>query len=142
MPEEYRDCNGLTIADVRKRLPRAADFPPAAAQLNRQVRREYANEWDRCQICGTRGDYHQGTLDPHHIIGGFTRAKSDERTNIIMLCNDLTVWGGRRCHEVMQGGGDEMLRRVLYAKWKTNPEDTDWMRLTLLRGTFLPEIEA
>jgi len=81
---------------------------------------------DHCQACGSTTH-----LEVHHIIGG-TKGRSDELTNLIMLC--------RHCHQSAHGayGGQLTLAQVLWHQWCNNRETLSWLRLMLLRRQFLP----
>jgi len=67
-------------------------------------------------------------LELHHVIGG-TKGRSDERTNLIMLCRD--------CHEQVATAG---LGAILGMKWSIDRQGTDWVRLAVLRRSFLPDL--
>ncbi len=129
----YLDCNGIPFTEYRKHLPKlASDFPRPKRVKDAELLRYYHGEHDRCQVCG-RMPYWGVQLECHHITGG-SKGRSDERTNIIMLCNG---WQG--CHNRVQSSV-ALFGDVLWWKWKSTPEEVDWVRLALLHGSFLPDL--
>ena len=81
---------------------------------------------DRCQMCGD-----QRRLDVHHIIGG-TKGRSDELTNLILIC--------RSCHQSIHSG-HLTLSHVLWHQWAHNRDHLVWTRLACLRRQRLPTPE-
>lgn len=123
------DGQGIEFAGYRDLLPaRAADFPPRQIVRDKSILTDYRWAHDHCQLCGRNFRRGHMRAELHHIIGGGGR--SDEPCNLIMLCN-----GYHGCHGKVHGN----LSGILYAKWKTDCENTDWVRLAILYGAFLPE---
>jgi hypothetical protein len=134
MIERYRDGNGLAFADARKLLPkRASDFPKVGIVKDMAVLEAIGNAWPWCMICGRQPpDVWQ--LHRHHIMHGSGR--SDELTNLIICCSDGPDQG---CHSEAHGG---VLRLgvILWAKWRLDRKNVDWLRLAILYGRFLPDL--
>lgn len=124
------DGNGIRFADCRDCLPTLArDFPLPQRKTDLRVRRDYRERFTCCQLCGRdfplRGEWRH----VHHIVGGWT-GRSDEPANFLCV--------HARCHEKIHAG-TVSLAEVLWAKWETDQENTDWHRLSLLKGEVLPE---
>lgn len=130
----YEDRHGIAFAAYRHHLP----GPVSAWEQVRRVRDPYViaaihYQWQRCQVCGA--DRHERVkLEAHHIIGG-TKGRSDERTNLIMLC----AGGAKTCHERVNTA-ELPLATILWALWRTNRLAVDWVRLALLRRRHLPDL--
>lgn len=134
--ETYVDCTGLSFAEALVSLPKSVhDWPQPERVKDRILLDTMYMEAHRCAACGYIArpwPTALGLLQLHHIVGG-TQGRSDERTNLIPLC--------RRCH--VNANTDALpLARILYHKWRTDPEHTDWRRLAILKRQFLPEPEA
>lgn len=145
MSEKYLDCNGIPFADYRRELPiQVFHFPKANIIKSPELLQELHNEWDCCQVCGRRAGlwtkWDAGpqenwvSLHLHHVIGAAGR--SDERCNLLALCSEGPDQG---CHAEAHGG-KLPLGKILYHKWKADPDGIDWIRLAVLRGSFLPEL--
>jgi len=129
MKNDLIDGNSVAFADYRDHLPaRAADFPPREIVRRLSALKSYGWQHDLCQWCGRDLSEYGVKAELHHIIGGGGR--SDEPCNLIMLCN-----GYHGCHGKVHGN----LSGIMYAKWKTDRSNTDWVRLAILYGAFLPE---
>lgn len=126
---QYADKNGVLVDDLPRILPRPSDthlWPPANIVRDLEIVIAYRGEHQHCQLCGAAFQW-DVRKELHHIIGGAGR--SDERCNLIVLCN-----GYHGCHGEVHGN----LPLILWAKWLTNKEDTDWVRLAVLARKFLP----
>jgi len=128
--DDLIDGLGVRFRDYRSLLPEcAADFPRARIVRCPRTVESYRYNWLRCQVCGLSLPLTRDG-EVHHIIGGAGR--SDEEANL------LRVGGAFEC-----GCHDEswsvMLPAALWAKQRTDQENTDWVRLAVLLGHFLPE---
>jgi hypothetical protein len=123
----FVDGKGVSYHQYRRHLPaRARDFPDPERVDDPERTMRYREQMGRCQITGDRA----GPIDVHHIIGG-TKGRSDEWTNLILLRRD---W-----HE--KANTNELsLGVILWLKWSTDREHTDWVRLAILRRAFLPTL--
>lgn len=129
--EQYIDAQGVPFEEHRALLSRP--FPRAVRVTDRRVRATYRAEWDRCQVCLTQENMLRSLglpLETHHIMAG-TVGRSDERTNLIVVC--------RSCHEI-EKTVQLPLGAILWCKWRTSPADVDWVRLAVLRCRFLPDL--
>ncbi len=134
MSEKFLDANGISFADYRHFLPlRTFHFPKMHCVKNAELLRELHELWDCCQVCGRKADS-TTRLELHHIVGAAGR--SDERTNLIMLCSEGPDQG---CHAEAHGG-KLSLGNILWAKWYADRSNVDWVRLAVLRGSFLPDL--
>jgi len=77
-----------------------------------------------CWLCGALR-----VLEAHHIVPG-----SDELTNIVMLCGHGY---SDSCHRAVQDN-PSALPAVLRAKVSHDKINTNWLRLTILRGSLWP----
>lgn len=131
----YVDCTGLSFAEAMASLPKSVhDWPPPERVKDRVLLQRMHEESQRCGVCGYKPVVWSwlAPVELHHIVGG-TQGRSDERTNLIPLC--------RRCHD--NANTDALpFARILYHKWRTDPEHTDWRRLAILKRQFLPEPEG
>ena len=129
------DALGVPFAGYHKLLPkRAADFPLPHRVKDRQVLREYRLRSDACQVCGATRQLWGGEpvwLELHHIIGG-TQGRSDEPTNLLLLC--------RQCHLQVKTSALPQ-SRILYRKWATDQAHIWWVRLAILARKHLPTPE-
>ena len=127
------DGQGVSFDEYRDHLPKSShDFPRAGIVRDKRLFAPmsawYHETFPFCFLCGRPHGY--GTnLQCHHLIGG--PARSHEKCNLVIL--------DRRCHEESHGGG---LARILWWKWKIDRENTDWGRLAVIRGRFLPDMIA
>lgn len=146
MAKKYADKNSIAFADYRAFLPlKIFHWPKMRIVKSPKLLAELHEEWDHCQACGRKFGPHYNASGPgwramqiHHIIGAAGR--SDERTNLIGLC--ICGAGSEAgCHAEAHGG-NLPLGRVLYLKWKSDPAGVDWIRLAILRGSFLPDLVA
>lgn len=136
MTDDHTDGQGRSFVGYRDTLPAlASDFPhdkPTRDHVGLVAFRGL-HIAGFCWACG-RGYYHVNKLDLHHIVGGAGR--SDERTNFSMLCGGFTP---DACHA--KANTDELpMGFILYRKWQLDPDGTDWRRLAILRGSFLPDL--
>lgn len=105
--------------------PRPADWPPARRARNAEAVAWYGWLFPRCQSCQAKE-----SLDVHHLVGGM-KGRSDERTNLLVLC--------RSCHERYGPHGAKNMARLLAAKAKADPDGLCLLRLTLLNRSHLPD---
>lgn len=135
MSKKYRDCNNIPFSQYREHLPlKLFYWPRMNCVKSPALLRELHEEWDFCHNCSRKaapGVY----LHLHHIFGGMA-GRSDERCNLICLHSTGPDQG---CHAEAHGGSLP-LGRVLYLKWLHDPTGVDWVRLAVLRGSFLPEL--
>ena len=89
-----------------------------------KLRRVWASEHNRCQLCGDGGSFPRW-LETHHLSGAAGR--SDERCNFARLCN-----GDGGCHGLYHAG---LIRfeTVMAAKLLCDPEEFDLCRVLRLR---------
>lgn len=134
MMQTFVDGRGVAFVDYRSKLPaRVRDWPFPDRPRCDEWLQTFVLRQDRCQVCGRRGGTHG--LHIHHIMAG-TVGRSDEQTNLIRLCSDGPDQG---CHAESHGG-NLPLGLILWAKWRTDAAETDWVALALLHGRFLPEL--
>lgn len=132
MSEDFKDGNGVAFADYRDMLPnRASDFLKAHVVKNKRLLGVLHQEWKCCIVCGSRR-----SLNLHHIAHGAC-GRSDERTNLAMLCSHGPDKG---CHSDVHGG-TVSLGRLLYYRWCAERESVDWVRLAILFRHFLPDLD-
>lgn len=120
------DGTGKKFADVRAIVGPRADWPPLPEEWKfhgKTILREFAAEFDFCFLCGVKGDWRG--LQTHHIIGGARRI--DARWNFCRVC--------ATCHGEVAG----RLANVLFAKWSCDLKGTNWCKLTVARGSWLPD---
>jgi len=119
----------------------------AGMKKNRAVLRDWAEEHDRCHVCGITYDQ---TFDPqyelwpqglqvHHIIHG-TAGRSDEPCNLLRVC--------KRCHDRIHEGRQRIgrgpwrcslsLANVLWYKRKATPKEYSPKRLSQLWHRAVP----
>lgn len=136
----YVDGNGIAAVDHRLLLPaRASDFPKRRVVKDPSILAAVAIDWDRCMVCGwsPRSQWRPGwRLHTHHIAHG-SCGRSDERTNLARLCSAGPDQG---CHAESHGG-DISIGHLLWCRWKAEPSTVDWVRLAILFGHFLPDLE-
>lgn len=130
--EEFRDSTGLAFSDVRAYMERhygsrVSDWPSAKAVIDDSVER-LMHEWfpRQCWVCGNG----LAGVQAHHLVGG-SRGRSDEFTNIVLLC--------RPCHEQAHGG-KLAFGRLIYLKWLNDPQHLNYGRLSLLKRAYLPDL--
>ena len=136
----YPDKNGVEFESVRGMLGPVRDWPrrgplvkdPAVTVEWKRARQQ------RCWFCDATIGGGMSHLAAHHIVGG--QGRSDEETNYVLAC-DVVYKAGLSCHAAIHASVI-LLGRVLYEKWERDRETVDWIRLCLLRGSFLPELEA
>ena len=132
---ELVDSCGIAFCDYHKHLPKLArDFPLPHRVKDRKVLGEYRLRFDACQVCGATRRMWGGEpvwLEIHHIIGG-TQGRSDEPTNLILLC--------KREHVQVKTTALPQ-SRILYCKWLTDRENVSWVRLAILARKHLPTPE-
>lgn len=132
----YVDGRGLGFREADRILRhvcgRAAEFPQVKRQANYDNCHAYRGWFDHCQACGADLSAFIGDGQLHHIFGGM-KGRADEVCNLLYLCRD--------CHMVYQSS-IHLLPTVLWIKWRTDQRHTDWCRLALIRGCFLPEPRA
>jgi len=131
----FIDNNGRSFFTYRDGLPgRASNFPQQPPIRDRDAMQEF-RQLDIAQFCWGCGRHvSEVKLDLHHIMGGSER--SDERTNFSMLCGGFTL---NACHPQANTDGVPM-GLVLARKWAIDPLGTDWRRLAIIRGRFLPDL--
>lgn len=129
--KHYPDCHGIDIDEVRLWLPgRVADWPKVVRVDDRQVCKHMHQWFPVCWNCG-RVD----VVEAHHIFAGRS-GRSDEYTNIAMLCGSNLWRGIEGCHA--KANTDELpTSRILWLKWKFDRQHTSWVRLCVLAGRFV-----
>lgn len=135
----FEDCHGLAFAQVRAQLPpRASEWPgregvkdPALLRFLHQEMWRCSNPWCSNPFWPEIGSPWR-LLELHHIVGG-RGSRSDERTNTLPLCK----W----CHQGPAAIVDNF-GFVLLLKWLQAGEELDWLRLSVLHGRFLPDLQT
>ncbi len=121
--ERFQDGHGVYFDEVPLLLPgKVSDWHKVRIVDDAHVLNWFRD--DACLLCGICN----GALDPHHLIGG-SRGRSDELCNVVGLC--------RNCHGTIQSDPAQT-PLILRRQWKCYREWTDWVRLTLLRGSHWP----
>lgn len=123
----FRDSHLIPFSEYRKYLPaRAADFPPPNRIKDPDLLSAIHASFPICMACRAA----RCKIEVHHIIGG-TKGRSDERTNLITLCHD--------CHDQVNTAAMP-LGFILWLKWCSDGGSIDWVRLAILRRSFLPDL--
>jgi len=93
---------------------------------NSPVLREFAEQFDRCWLCGTRAiNTWPPRLAIHHLVRGVDREKAKhERCVLIRTC--------QRCHEARLDGMEIALQLAI--KKHNDPEHFDRVRVNRLRN--------
>ena len=139
----FVDGRGVAFAEYRDLLPASVhDFPKIQVVKHRRLLKELHAEWQECAVCRwTAGSWNAAacmeSLQIHHIAHG-ALGRSDERTNLLALCSRGPDAG---CHAEAHGGRLS-LGRLLFCKWATDRHGVSWVRLSVLLGRFLPELET
>jgi 5-methylcytosine-specific restriction endonuclease McrA len=132
LTERYADSKGIPFDEYRVWLPeRVSEWPQVRRVDDYEVCKRMHDQWQMCWNC-CRIDFItiRGVVQAHHIAAG-TKGRSDELTNIAMLCGD--------CHA--NANTDALpLGRILFLKWKHDRQYTDWVRLALLARRHLPDL--
>ena len=126
---DFLDRDGIAFADYRKHLPASShDFGKIKTIKDSEVLAWFHRTFHVCFACGRKR--REIKLEAHHIFGG-SKGRSDEATNLAMLCFP--------CHENVN---TRLLPigMVLWRKWVHDRENTSWPRLALLRRSFLPSL--
>lgn len=106
----------VLMSDWKQRLGR---WPDAHAVKSPRVMAAFHDEFHHCWFCQTRH------TEAHHFAHGARR--SDERTNLIMVCSDF----GGGCHRLIESGKISQAD-VLTMKWKLDRDQLSWLRLLWL----------
>jgi hypothetical protein len=123
--DNYRDCHGVDFDDVRYILGEdRSKWPKVVRVIDPDVCRIMHELHSEC--------WKSGVPNPqaHHEFAG-SAGKSDEFCAIFMLSNYWHSW----VHSERFPLGEQ-----LYLKWLHDRCHVDWVRMTLLRGSFLPEL--
>ena len=138
--ERFLDEKLVSFDEYRQQLPkRSSDFPKRRIVKDRELLATLHAEWARrgCMACGVKPRFGSDVmLQLHHIAHGGC-GRSDERTNLVMLCSRGPDAG---CHSDVHGGTIS-LGRLLRLRWQAEPNTVDWVRLAILFGYFLPDLE-
>jgi len=135
--ERYTDGRGLDFGKCRELLPtRASDFPKRHIVKDREALAAFHLAWNHCMVCGRTRPV-VWTLEAHHMIGG-ANGRSDEATVLLMLCGPSV--NSDTCH-ARAHGGDLELGQLLWVKWARDRAAVDWVRLSILYGRFLPDLQ-
>ncbi len=127
----YTDSKGIGFNHYREHLPkRASDFPRRRAIRDRDVMTAFHQQWHCCFVTGVKRGGFGVKLEAHHLFEG-TAGRSDELCNLIML--------DRQVHEQVKTT-TVPLGLLLWCKWHHDRPNTDWVRMTVLRGSFLPDL--
>ena len=123
------DAHGVDLSQVREFITAPTRlWPKIVVVKNPDVLSSFRSDlWlpFECWLCEQ-----QPYSDVHHIFGG-TKGRSDEFCNLFRIC--------RECHEKAQSSRS-LLPLVLAKKAKCDRMHTDWIRMTYLHRSFLPEI--
>ena len=124
--DNYRDCHGVDFDDVRYILGEDRNkWPKVVRVIDPAVCKLIHQLWLYCWNCRDNG------IEAHHEFAG-SAGKTDELCAMFALCSE--------CHGNVHTP-KLPLGRMLFLKWKFDRMHTDWVRATLLRGSFLPELE-
>ncbi len=127
----YVDGKGIGFNHYREYLPeRAADFPRPKRIRCKDTMSRFHQHWDFCFVSGVKRGAFDVKLESHHLFAG-TAGRSDEPCNLIML--------DRKVHEQVKTEAVP-LRLLLWCKWMHDKAGTDWVRMSVLRGSFLPDL--
>lgn len=127
----YTDGKGIAFNHYREHLPtRAADFPRRRAIRDRDVMSSFHQAWDFCFVTGVKRGAFGVKLEAHHLFSG-TAGRSDETCNLIMLDHKI--------HEQVKTA-KVPLGLLLWCKWRLDRDNMDWIRMAVLRGSFLPDL--
>lgn len=128
--ERYADCHGVRFDEYRDWLPeRVSDWKQIVRVDDPVVCARMHGSWANCWECGGFRGW-EYIIEAHHIVGG-TKGRADEFCNIAMLC--------RECHSNANTAKLPM-GRILFIKWKWDRQHVDWVRLALLKRSFLPDL--
>lgn len=141
MTATYPDSTGLRFDQLREKLGPRENWPLAEpVRLNGKrywdLISQLHERWLRCAVCCAAtniGPYDFRAIEIHHIFPG--ARKSDEVCCLMPLC---VRWGRDGCHDKVSSIG---LPRLLYARYVLEPETVDWWRMSIVRGSFLPDLE-
>jgi hypothetical protein len=123
----HQDGWAMGFDEVRLWLPSRVSDWPIVHRLDFPHSREFYRIAGECWWCGKFRH-----CEAHHITGG-TKGRCDTFTNLFRVC--------RPCHEEVQSNVD-LLGRVLFLKWENDRINTNWLRLNLLAGYWLPDLIA
>lgn len=134
--ERYLDCHGVAFDEVRLILGEdRSQWPkPIVRVLDDSIERTMHEWFNECWNCGSPSGWNC-SVQTHHSTGG-TKGRSDEFTNICMLCEQFGVEG---CHK-KANTAELPFGRILFLMWKHNKRMVSWSRLTILHGRFLPDL--
>lgn len=126
----YRDSQGIELSDVWRFLHGRPSDWPTVVRVHDETICKLMHEWfNECWNCGRMN------VQCHHIIGG-TKGRSDELTNIAMLCGPNLITGDEGCHA--KANTNELpMGRILLLKCRWDWQHTNWVRLCLLARQFL-----
>lgn len=132
LTERYADSKGVPFDEYRFHLPdRVSEWPKVVRVDDDSVEQKMHGWYSKCWNCGAWRVFEwQDDMQTHHVVGG-TRGRSDEYTNIAVLC--------ARCHGNANTAALPM-GHILYIKWKHDRQHTDWVRLALLHRQHLPDL--
>lgn len=123
--ERFEDCNGIAFDEVRLILPAERRlWPVARLVVDPDVCRLMHERFGRCWECGAY------PVQVHHMIEG-AHGRSDELANACVLCADCH---GQNKRTIIPLGRQQFL------KWDFDRVNTDWVRLTIVRGRWLDEL--
>ncbi len=136
MTEKYRDRHGIAFDDYRNHLPdKASDFPriPRVKKDVDGLQGIFHSEFrgTTCWWCGIADHrvVYPIKMELHHLFAGSV-GKSHERELFTYLCH--------YCHENHVAKDD--LGRLLFLKWKHDPEWVDWKLMAIRYHQFLPDL--
>jgi len=130
------DGLGVPFSQVRKMIGPRKDWGPShRVELDGLYRHmlfgEFHIDHEFCWLCGVRPNgFDWDTIkEAHHFTGP---NRSDEVKCLAMTC--------RKCHR--ERAGTKWFARWLWAKWKHDHANCSWIRITVVRGSWLPTPEA
>ena len=126
--KRYPDSANIYLDEVPALLGPVRDWPQVRRVESPAVFARFHSEHGYCMACGIS---YGVTLEAHDLASG--SRKSAELTNLLMLC--------QACHREIQSS-KELLPFALFCKWKHDRPNLNWIRLTLLLGRFVGELQT
>lgn len=135
MKQSFKDRRGLAFKDAQYMLPADKEYwpklPPRIKKDKTGAQAAFHKEYagTPCWMCGAIPFGKMGQHQLHHLAAG-SRGRSHERELFTYLC--------KNCHDNCVS--PIYLGRLLYLKWKFDPEWVDYEWLTIRFGHILPDL--
>ncbi len=126
--ERYEDSRGVAFDDVESILGKDSEFWPKIGRPIRDPRvcSQFHALHDRCWMTG------EAYPQAHHLGAGFTRGKRDEMCVLVSLS---------AAQHALVNTSELPLGTLLWLKWTHDWPHTDWIRLTLIYGRILDDLQ-